>query len=181
MSRSKYLIYLLRHNLKEVEDDGYVCMELLIQEYNFTKEEIFEYVSKDEKTRFQLNESKDKIRATQGHSLKHVDGTKCFKEMSLDDLNQLMYKKIVHYTYEKNIDSIIQNGLKPMNRTSIHFLIILNDSINIKRKKGTDTEISLNVEKWLEDGHKIYKSENGYVMVLEPIDKKYLNIDKIGY
>jgi putative RNA 2'-phosphotransferase len=169
----------------EVEEDGYISIHLLIKMYNFTESEILEYVSTDKKMRFQINENKDKIRATQGHSLKHIIPSKCFNEVVDEkEINELKSKKIVHYTFKKNIESILQEGLKPMNRTSIHFLVVsyTDTDTNIKnvRKIGTDVEIVLDIEKWLKDGNKIYKSVNGYVMILESVDKMYLKLNFIN-
>ena len=178
---SKTLTWLLRHKLTEIQDDGYIYIDELIQlckeKYNtvFTENQIIEYNKCDEKMRFQISKceltNKYKIRATQGHTLQHVNSLKLFREIvNEDEINELKKEKVMHITYKKNINNIINNGLQPMQRKSIHF------STDINKCRNGDILLTLNVEKWLKDGHKIYKSINGYIMVLEIIHKEYLII-----
>jgi RNA:NAD 2'-phosphotransferase (TPT1/KptA family) len=180
MSSSKVLSWLLRHSIEEIGDDGYIQIDTLIklasEKHNIILNipQIEDWVQFDKKQRFQIeniSSTGSKIRAVQGHSIKHVDCTKLYTEI-IDpvELSKLKNEKIMHSTFKKNIDSILKNGLQKMDRTSIHF------STDKTKLRNGNLILLLDLEKWLSDGNSIYKSNNGYIMILETIKKEYLII-----
>ena len=119
---SKKLSLVLRHKAShyglQISQDGYVKVSDLLSLHlfkNLTFEDLKNIVDTNDKKRFQLIE-KEKyyyIRANQGHSIKDVK-----TESLLTQLHEPV--PLIHGTFQKNIQSIKENGLKKM---SIVFLI----------------------------------------------------------
>ncbi|XP_020250318.1 uncharacterized protein LOC109827712 [Asparagus officinalis] len=76
-------------------------------------------VRKDNKQRFSLLEENGElfIRANQGHSITTISSESLLKPiLSADEV-----PVCVHGTYKKNLESILQSGLKRMSRLHVHF------------------------------------------------------------
>ena len=74
---SKYIALILRHKPEtigiELDEHGWANVEKLIKginvQYSFSKDDLEEIVSTDNKQRYSFNEDKTLIRANQGHSI----------------------------------------------------------------------------------------------------------------
>ncbi|XP_028552326.1 tRNA 2'-phosphotransferase 1 isoform X3 [Dendrobium catenatum] len=124
---------ILRHMAAEVNleirSDGYVrvadLLKLNLTTYAkvplraHTIEDVKEAVRRDNKQRFSLLEENGSllIRANQGHSIKNVTSESLLKPILSTDEVQVC----VHGTYKKNLESILQYGLKRMERLHVHF------------------------------------------------------------
>ncbi|KAG0489419.1 hypothetical protein HPP92_008230 [Vanilla planifolia] len=165
----RLLTRILRHmavelNLK-IRSDGYVCIRDLLQlditTYakvplkSHTIEEIKEAVRRDNKSRFSLLEEGGEllIRANQGHSITTVTSENLLRPILSADEVQIC----VHGTYRKNLKSILQSGLKRMNRLHVHFASGMPDGEVISgMRRDIDILIFLDVGRALNDGMKLY-------------------------
>lgn len=172
---SKKMSYYLRHGLDKLTPDsaGYVEINQLLSLDDFVgvkKEEILKEVEINEKKRFGLDSTGEKIRANQGHSLVSgalVDESKLLKKI----IEPLGY--CVHGTRKEHLNKIKATGLKRMNRTHIHFAI---KPTAISGFRGTSNVlIHIDMKKAMEDGIEFYLSENDVILCQGPIDPKYFS------
>jgi len=173
-----FLSWLLRHGILEkklhMRDDGYVAVTdiLLLQEMNtITRDDICQIVKTDSKQRFSMiieNEI-EMIRANQGHSKKVgelIDETKLLQQISEP------MQPCIHGTYRKHLDSIFKDGLKPMNRSFIHF----GQSISSGIRSDADIYIYIDMKHAMDDEMKFFLSKNNVILTKGLngcIDKKY--------
>ncbi|XP_052486654.1 uncharacterized protein LOC105768641 [Gossypium raimondii] len=129
----RLLTRILRHMATELNlnmrSDGYVKVEDLLK-LNMrtfaniplrsqTVDDIKEAVRKDNKQRFSLLEENGEllIRANQGHTVMTVESERLLKQILSADEVQFC----VHGTYKRNLESILESGLKRMKRLHVHF------------------------------------------------------------
>ncbi|KAK8938625.1 hypothetical protein KSP39_PZI011206 [Platanthera zijinensis] len=174
----RLLTKILRHmavelNL-EIGSHGYVrvddLLKLNLTTYTnaplraHTVEDIKEAVRRDNKQRFSLLEENGEllIRANQGHSIKAVTSESLLKPLlSADEL-----QVCVHGTYRKNLESILQSGLKRMGRLHVHFASGLptDGEVISGMRRNINILIFLDVRKALQDGMKLYISDNKVIL-----------------
>ena len=112
---SKFLSFVLRHRPESIglisEEDGWVSVSKLLKscaaaEKVLTLDELRKVVETSDKKRFSFNKTDEKIRANQGQSVL----VKMNFEKKIPPL--ILY----HGTAERNIEAILESGLKKMNR-----------------------------------------------------------------
>ncbi|CAK7325502.1 unnamed protein product [Dovyalis caffra] len=129
----RLLTQTLRHMASELNlnmrSDGFVKVEDLLKlnmkTYvnvplrSHTMDDVKESVRKDNKQRFSLLEEGGEllIRANQGHTIKTVESGSLLEPI----LSPEEITVSVHGTYKKNLDSILESGLKRMKRLHVHF------------------------------------------------------------
>ncbi|KAK9910789.1 hypothetical protein M0R45_034733 [Rubus argutus] len=129
----RLLTRILRHMASELNldmrSDGYVkvhdLLKLNLKTFaniplsSHSVDEIKEAVRKDNKQRFSLLEENGEllIRANQGHSTTVVESERLLKPI----LSFEEFPVCVHGTYRKNLESILESGLKCMTRLHVHF------------------------------------------------------------
>ncbi|KAI4973581.1 hypothetical protein ZWY2020_041362 [Hordeum vulgare] len=174
----RLLTRVLRHMAPELRldmrSDGYVrvrdLLRLNLQTFakvplnSHTVDEIREAVRRDNKQRFGLLEEDGEllIRANQGHTVTTVTSESLLKPiLSADEISVC-----VHGTYRKNVDSILKYGLKRMARLHVHFSSGLPSDGGVISGMRTSANILiyLNVRKALQDGMKLYISENKVIL-----------------
>jgi len=175
------MTFLLRHSLFEhMDKGGWVDIQIVLSYLNdknkneseISLQTIFAYVKNDSKQRFQIKDNK--IRAVQGHSKNNIlEDNYIYIKLTIENIQLL--KPILHFTFKRNIDSIIQNGLQSMNRDCIHF--VPNGNKNLSRK-NTNCILEFDAEKWILSGNNIYQAANNVILVkAEKIDfGEYLKI-----
>ncbi|KAM5554879.1 hypothetical protein ABKV19_023013 [Rosa sericea] len=155
----RLLTRILRHMASELNldmrSDGFVkvhdILKLNLKTFaniplsSHTVDEIKEAVRRDNKQRFSLLEENGEllIRANQGHSTTIVETERLLKPI-------LSFEEVpvcVHGTYRKNLDSILESGLKCMTRLHVHFASGL----------PTDGEV-------ISEGMKFYISDNKVIL-----------------
>lgn len=129
----RLLTRILRHMAAELNldmrSDGYVKVRDLLQ-LNITThanvrlkshsvDDLREAVRRDNKQRFSLLEENGEllIRANQGHSVDIVESERLLRPI----ISAGEAPVCVHGTYKKNLESILQSGLKRMKRLHVHF------------------------------------------------------------
>ncbi|XP_051197822.1 uncharacterized protein [Lolium perenne] len=174
----RLLTRVLRHMASELRldmrSDGYVrvrdLLGLNLQTFArvplkaHTVDEIREAVRRDNKQRFSLLEEDGEllIRANQGHTVTTVTSESLLKPIvSADEVSVC-----VHGTYRKNLDSILQSGLKRMARLHVHFSSGLpsDGEVISGMRRSANILIYLDVNKAMQDGMKLYISDNKVIL-----------------
>ena len=171
---SKFLSLILRHKPEEVGlelmENGWVDLDNLINainssaksEYKVDRQLIEEIVAEDEKQRYSISEDGKLIRANQGHSIENL--IMDYKEVSIEDLPNTLY----HGTSVANYNKIIESGaIKPMSRQLVHLSKDIETASKVGKRHGELVVIEINTESLVNDGHKVFISENGVYLVDE--------------
>ncbi|KAL5728095.1 2'-phosphotransferase [Ranunculus cassubicifolius] len=174
----RLLTRILRHMASELQlnmrSDGYVkvadLLRLNLKTFaniplrSHTVDDIKEAVRKDNKQRFGLLEENGEllIRANQGHTVTTIESESLLKTI----LSAEEAPICVHGTYKRNLESILQSGLKRMKRLHVHFSRGLpsDGGVISGMRRDVNVLIFLNVRKALEDGMKLYISENKVIL-----------------
>lgn len=166
----KELAFLLRHDKDAreqgiIDEHGWRHVSDLTKNHGYTKTLIDEIVATDNKQRYEYDTHKTRIRARQGHSINvNVDLT------LIEDCDILW-----HGTSDRFIDSIKKEGLKKMSRNYVHLSPDLETAKIVgKRHGGNLLVIEINAKQMINDGIKIYKSNNG-VYLTDYVEPKYFN------
>ncbi|XP_062099206.1 uncharacterized protein LOC133805117 [Humulus lupulus] len=174
---------ILRHTASELNlsmrSDGFVKVNDILQLNmktfahislrSHTVDDVREAVRNDNKQRFSLLEENGElfIRANQGHTLPIVETERLLQPIvSAEEIPEC-----VHGTYRKHLDSILQSGLKRIKRIHIHFARGLSTDCEVISgfRRNVEVLIYLDVKKALEEGMKLYISDNK-VILTEGID-----------
>lgn len=146
---SKEISYALRHAPWEYElemnEEGFVPLEQLLNALEITKEDALKVMEISEKKRLELDG--DRIRALYGHSIpmhiKKVEGTP----------PAILY----HGTAKRFIDSIKEKGLLPMNRQYVHLSVDVETATAVgKRRDHNPVLLKIDAQKAIADGIKFY-------------------------
>lgn len=174
----RLLTRVLRHMATELKlnmrGDGYVKVQDLLKLNlktfaniplkSHTIDDIREAVRKDNKQRFGLLEENGEllIRANQGHTITAVESESLLKPI----LSPEEVPVCVHGTYSKNLESILEFGLKRMKRLHVQFSCGLptDGEVISGMRRDVNALIFLDVRKALEEGMKLYISENKVIL-----------------
>ena len=173
---SKFLSFILRHHPEEIglrlEDNGWVNTSELIKAINNHEASkwvidlsiLEQIVTNDIKGRYSFNNSKTKIRANQGHSIKSLN----IEFTEVENPPEFLY----HGTSVQNKDLIYSSGcIKPMNRQMVHLSKDEDTAIKVGKRHGKCAVLVINALKLLNSNHKIFISDNGvYLTDLVPIN-----------
>jgi putative RNA 2'-phosphotransferase len=171
---SRFISLILRHKPDaigiELDQHGWADVRELIDGINATgknidMEMLEEIVKTDSKQRYTFNEDKTLIRANQGHSV-HVD-----VELKEQEPPEVLY----HGTASRFVESILQDGLKPMNRLYVHLSKDIDTAIKVGKRHGDPVILKIYSKKMYDDGVKFYLSENG-VWLTKCVDTIYIKI-----
>jgi putative RNA 2'-phosphotransferase len=171
---SKYLSKHLRHQPERLgltlEDGGWVKVEELLRacalnNFTISLEMLKETVEKNEKQRFSFNETGEKIRANQGHSV----------EIDLQLKPQTPPAKLFHGTAERNISMIEEHGLLKMARHHVHLSDDTETARKVGMRYGKPVIFEIDTGGMLAEGFEFYVSENG-VWLVETVPPRFLKI-----
>jgi putative RNA 2'-phosphotransferase len=153
MKDSRYLSYILRHHPEEfnceIDEFGWVDVNTLIKNTDYTLENLKEIVNSN--TRFGFSEDFTKIKAFHGHS--------CKKVKYLEDLNppNELYHGTSNTNYQKILDS---EFIKSMNRNWVHLSCNIDKAKEVGSRHGEVIILIIDVNKMIKDGYHFYKSED---------------------
>ncbi|XP_059457317.1 uncharacterized protein LOC132187137 [Corylus avellana] len=174
----RLLTRILRHMASELNlsmrSDGYVKVQDLLKLNmktfaniplkSHTIDDVREAVRKDNKQRFSLFEENGEllIRANQGHTVTTVESESLLKPI----LSAEEFQVCVHGTYRKNLEAILESGLKRMKRLHVHFSCGLptDGEVISGMRRDVNVLIFLDVRKALEEGMKLYISDNKVIL-----------------
>lgn len=165
IKKGKHLSFLLRHDTEYTFDDhGYREVSDLIKNHGYTKSELEEIVSTNDKQRYEFNEYHTKIRARQGHSINvNVD----LKESTPPDI-------LYHGTATRFLDSIYKEGIKKMSRNYVQLSQNIETATEVGKRHGSPVILEINTKRMVDDGIKFYLSNNN-VWLTDYVSPDYIN------
>lgn len=171
---SKYLSLHLRHQPQrlglELEPGGWVRVEMLLaacarEGMRITREELDEVVARNNKQRFGFDESGERIRAKQGHS---VTVDLLLEPAAPPDV-------LYHGTGRNAVGPILREGLRKMRRHHVHLSADVSTAIVVGRRHGPPVVFRVDAAAMCADGHVFYRSDNG-VWLVERVSPRYLRL-----
>lgn len=169
---SKFLSLVLRHQPEtigiQLDQNGWTDVNELIEKANnydirFDREILNHIVSTNSKKRFAFNDTLDKIRASQGHSL----------EIELGYTNQKPPEVLFHGTAEIFVQSILDAGLEKRNRQHVHLSSDLETANKVGQRHGKPFVFKVFAEQMFNDNFQFFISDNG-VWLTNNVPTKYL-------
>lgn len=165
---SKSLSYLLRHGaIKEkipIDSQGWVTMTSILannrlKSLQATQSDIERIVASNDKQRFRLKEEAGKwyICANQGHTLASVTPDLVLLTVETVPLD------VYHGTFTNKLPLIEKEGLRRMKRNHIHMTSDAKWSV-LGIRKSCSVLIHIDARKCIEDGFKLWRSENGVIL-----------------
>lgn len=131
----------------------------------FNRETLNHLVATNSKKRFAFNDTFEKIRASQGHSV----------EIELGYKNQKPPEILYHGTSEKSVDSILEKGLEKRNRQHVHLSSDTETAIKVGQRHGKPIVFKVIAEEMYKDNFQFFISENG-VWLTDYVPTKYLKL-----
>jgi len=152
----------------ELDENGWVDVDLLLKKligHGIQLDlEILRYiVDTNSKKRFSFDEKFNKIRASQGHSVK----------IDLGYVPQMPPEILYHGTSTKNIDSILQLGIKKRGRQHVHLSCDIETAVKVAQRHGKAFIFEVLAGQMYIDNIQFYLSENG-VWLTDNVPIKYL-------
>lgn len=169
---SKFLSLVLRHRPEmigiQLDKNGWTDIRDLIEKANhygisFDRETLHQIVAINSKKRFAFNESMEKIRASQGHSIDIELGYEKRKPPAI----------LFHGTCDRFVDSILKTGLEKRGRQHVHLSSDLDTSITVGQRHGKPFVFKVFAEQMYNDDFEFFISENG-VWLTDNVPTKYL-------
>ena len=159
---SKLLSALLRHIPHEIglkmDEEGFVSIEELVEKIktNWKNKEAYRWlqpvhvlavVETCPKGRFEVKNGK--IRARYGHSV----------NVRLELAENSEVKVLYHGTSRERLNSILREGLKPMQRKFVHLSATVEEAFEVGRRKGKNVVVlKVDVEKLRRAGYKVWRA-----------------------
>lgn len=171
---SKFLSLILRHKPEEInlilDGNGWANVAELIEKSakagsDFSLEELAEVVATNDKKRFVFDETKTRIRASQGHSIAVDIG---FEERIPPPI-------LYHGTAEKNLDSILEKGLEKRARHHVHLSSEKDTARKVGVRYGKPVILQVDAAQMSARGYKFYISANG-VWLVDAVAPEFLKV-----
>lgn len=169
---SKFLSLVLRHQPEtigiQLDEQGWAGIEELLEKANhygvrFDREILNQIVASNPKKRFAFNDTHDKIRASQGHSI----------DIELGYSNQRPPEILYHGTGEKSVQSITATGLEKRSRQHVHLSSDPETAIKVGQRHGKPYVFKVLAEKMYLDNFPFFLSANG-VWLTDHVPPAYL-------
>jgi putative RNA 2'-phosphotransferase len=169
---SKFLAKHLRHRPERIgitlDEGGWTDVgELLAASashgFPISREELDRTVADNPKRRFAFDESRERIRASQGHSVP-VD-----LELPVVVPPDVLY----HGTVERSLPAIRREGLRPMGRHHVHLSPDEETARQVGARRGHPVVLTVDARTMAEAGHEFRLSANG-VWLVDRVPPRYL-------
>lgn len=170
--KSKWLSKHLRHAPEKIgltlEDGGWIDVAQLLEaarraNFSLTRAELEEVVAKNDKQRFSFDETSEKIRANQGHSV----------AVDLNLAPQTPPPILYHGTGERNHEMITQRGLQKMRRHHVHLSRDITTATRVGARHGKPIVFEVDAARMSADGVEFFCSDNG-VWLTNCVEPQYL-------
>ena len=171
-SISKFLSLVLRHQPEtigiELDQNGWTDVVTLLEKSNsygikLDIETLKHIVETNSKKRFAFNDTFDRIRASQGHSV----------EIELGYTSQKPPEILYHGTGEKSVQSILDTGLQKQDRQQVHLSADIETAIKVGQRHGKPVVFKVLSEQMYNDKFEFFISDNG-VWLSDNVPAKYL-------
>lgn len=160
--KSRLLVKALRHQPDilglNIDARGWVNRKDVIKSLSITQQMLDEIVSTNDKKRFEYNDTKTKIRASQGHS---ITGIEVFKDWKIYTPDQLLY----HGTADYSVGPIMKSTLLSRTRTHVHLSKDIKTALNVGARHGKPVILEIDAVRMFKDGFVFYESKNGVILV----------------
>lgn len=169
IKKSKRLSKVLRHDPSSVglklDAAGWTPVLTLLPAMHLTMEELEQVVADNNKKRFEFNEDKSLIRASQGHSVEVELG---YEEKTPPSL-------LFHGTSTQNFGAIFseKNGLLKMGRHQVHLSADEATALVVARRRPQPVILHVAAGRMAQQGLKFYLSTNG-VWLTECVPVQFL-------
>ncbi|MBB6462216.1 RNA 2'-phosphotransferase [Flammeovirga kamogawensis] len=172
---SKFLSLVLRHKPEtiniQLDENGWAEVDELIEKSNrkgvqFNRATLHHVVETNVKKRFAFNDSLDKIRASQGHSL----------QVELGYKNQKPPEILFHGTGEQSKQSILKKGLIRKARQHVHLSSDITTAKMVGQRHGKPFIFKVAALEMYNDNFAFFISENG-VWLTDNVPSKYLRTE----
>ncbi len=169
---SKFLSLVLRHRPEticiELDQNGWTDVDTLLKKSNIygiklDKNTLKHIVETNSKKRFAFNDTLDRIRASQGHSV----------EIELGYISQKPPEILYHGTAEKSVQSILGTGLGKRNRQQVHLSADIETAVKVGQRHGRPSVFKVFAEEMYNDKFEFFISDNG-VWLTDNVPTKYL-------
>jgi putative RNA 2'-phosphotransferase len=169
---SKLLSLVLRHKPETIsivlDENGWTNVNMLLEKMSaeglrLDREELNFIVATNSKKRFAFNDTGDKIRASQGHSI----------DVELNYEPAAPPGILYHGTASHNVNSILSIGLEKRNRQHVHLSKDVSTALTVGQRHGKPIIFEVRTGEMHEDGFIFYLSENG-VWLTDNVPAKYL-------
>ncbi len=169
---SKFLSLVLRHQPETIgihlDQSGWTDIDELIEKANnygikLDRDILNHIVATNSKKRFAFNDTSEKIRASQGHSI----------EIELGYINQKPPEILFHGTGEKSAQSILDTGLEKRNRQHVHLSSDFDTAVKVGQRHGKPFVFKVFAELMYNDNFQFFISDNG-VWLTNHVPIKYL-------
>ncbi len=173
---SKYLCLILRHKPEiigiELDKNGWADVTELLEKMNQSGEmidlhKLNEVVKTDNKNRFSFNETSDKIRANQGHSI----------TIDLGYTAQKPPEFLYHGTAGRCAESVLKNGIEKKKRHHVHLSTDEETALKVGQRHGNPVVFMVSSGQMYVDGALFYLSDNG-IWLTDFVPVKYLSLLK---
>lgn len=171
---SKLLSYVLRHNPDRLgltlDARGWADVDQLLQALNkdgkpLTFQQLKSVVDNNDKQRFALDETNNRIRANQGHSI----------NIDLALQAQTPPAPLYHGTALRYLSSIQTQGLVKGTRQHVHLSADKQTAHKVGSRHGKPIILTVDTAQMQTDGHHFYCSENG-VWLTDAVPPQYLTL-----
>ncbi len=169
LNLSRKLAFLLRHCNKPrfiCLDGGWADVEDIINQLHINKENLEQIVVNDEKQRFSFDDTKTKIRANNGHSISGV---------TIETIKKEPPEILYHGTATRFLESIMVEGLKPMNRLNVQLSVDYETAYKVGSRHGDPVVLEIRALDFVKDGNSLLLSPNG-VWQTEYISSKFISV-----
>lgn len=168
---SKYMSLILRHKPEVIgislDEHGWAEVDELIagiaETREFNRDILEEIVRTDEKQRYSFDETRELIRANQGHSI--------LVDVELDEVEPP--EELWHGTGEKFVNSIDVQGLIRKSRLYVHLSWDRDTAFKVGRRHGRPVLYIVKAGEMYMDGYKFFLSRNN-VWLTKEVPAKYL-------
>lgn len=164
---SKFLSLILRHKPETIgirlTPEGWADTSLLLEKLDISMDDLHEVVALNDKKRFILSEDGRRIRANQGHSIS-VD-----LELMPTTPPELLY----HGTAERNIASIMENGILKRGRNHVHLSKSIDTATQVGARYGRPVVLKVRASAMHADGHLFFLSKNN-VWLTDFVPSKFI-------
>jgi putative RNA 2'-phosphotransferase len=173
---SKRLSYVLRHRPDSIgvtlDEAGWVAVEILLAalaEHGqpLTRAELERVVADNDKQRFALDPTTDRIRASQGHSVPVELGYGAVEPPPL----------LYHGTPARNVPGILREGLKPGTRHDVHLSPDVETARRVGARRGQAVVLVVDAGRLARDGARFARSANG-VWLVAHVPGRYVRVLK---
>ena len=171
---SKFLSLVLRHQPQligiDLDEQGWVNVNELLEQanaygHNLDLELLNHVVETSSKKRFAFDESRQKIRASQGHSI----------DVELGYEAQIPPDILYHGTGEKSVAAIQNTGLEKRSRQHVHLSKDIETAIQVGSRHGKPAIFNVHSGEMYKNGYAFYLSENK-VWLTDTVPAKYLKL-----